>query len=66
MDRKPMQPATNADTTQQRHQERAFGIALPVAVGKHFRCGDVVSSIVSERDFIPNEIIGSSDPIVFG
>ena len=61
VDRETVEAARHSGRTEQRHQQRALGVALADAVGQHARGGQLVALVVAEGDLVAHEVVGSPD-----
>lgn len=61
VDGETMKPAGDVQRPEQRHQERALGVALPISVRQHPGGSQRIVAVVSEKDFVPDEFIGRAD-----
>jgi hypothetical protein len=63
VDGETVETARHADAAQQGHQQRALGVALPMAVGQHAGCRQIILLVVAERDLVADEVVDRTDPL---
>ena len=66
VDCEPVQSAANSHATQQGHEERALGVALPVAICEDLGRRNVVGAVVAEGNLVPDEIVDGPNSVVAG
>ncbi len=64
MDCETVEPAPDANTAQERHQQDALGVALSISVREHLTGGNVVGPIVAECNFVAHKVVDRANPVV--
>jgi len=63
VDGESMETARDTQTTQEGHEQCAFGVALSITVREHFGRWERIIRIVAEQNFVTNKVIGCADPV---